>query len=393
MSFWKRWKNWKGWKKGAALLSAAGMLVFCHGGEAQAAPEVSASSSVLMEAQTGKIVCGRAETERRPMASTTKIMSALLLLESGGLDEEFTVDPEAIKVEGSSMGLQEGDIVTKRALAIGMLLPSGNDAANVTAVKLAGSQAAFADLMNQKAEEIGMKDTHFVTPSGLEDPEHYSTAYDMALLTREALKNEDFRAICSQSTMQLSFGNPPYQRWLKNSNKLLGYYQGCIGVKTGFTDEAGRCLVSAAEKNGVTLICVTLHDPNDWADHAALLDYGFTQVKNYRVNPPGNLSSVPVVGGTAERAGLQALNPPQIALMQEDMSKISTKTILPEFVYAPVKNGDEVGAVEYYLDGVRFASLPLIVAEDVPAPEEKPGIWEQISSWLKHLFQPKDETT
>lgn len=165
------------------------------------------------------------------MASTTKIMTTLLCLESGGLDDQFVVDGEAIKVEGSSMGLTEGDVVTKRALCYGMMLPSGNDAANATAVKLGGSIENFADMMNERAEKIGMTRTCFVTPSGLEGEGHGSSAYDMALLAREALRNPDFAEICSQKKAKVEFGNPPYERWLTNSNKLLDMYQGVKGVK------------------------------------------------------------------------------------------------------------------------------------------------------------------
>ena len=220
------------------------------------------------------------------MASTTKIMTTLLTIESGNLDTEFMVDSQAIHVEGSSMGLQENDIVTKRALCYGMLLPSGNDAANASAVAVAGSIPAFAELMNRRAAEIGMTRTCFVTPSGLEGTGHGASAADMALLTREALRNETFREICCQASARVKFGNPPYQRTLYNSNKLLRMYDGVIGVKTGFTDEAGRCLVSACERNGVTLICVTLNDRDDWNDHMHLYDYGFTQVSPVTLEIP-----------------------------------------------------------------------------------------------------------
>ncbi|MBP1549768.1 MAG: D-alanyl-D-alanine carboxypeptidase, partial [Oscillospiraceae bacterium] len=227
---------------------------------------ISAESYVLIDAQTGTIIASDNEFKERPMASTTKIMTTLLLLESGNLDEEFKVDNAAIRVEGSSMGLCEDDIVTKRSLCYGMMLPSGNDAANQTAVLLAGNATEFAKMMNERAEKIGLKNTNFVTPSGLHDENHYSTAYDMALLTREALNNSYFREICGKQRVKIRFGNPPYERWLVNTNKLLYLYEYCIGVKTGFTDEAGRCLVSAAEKDGVTLIAVTLNAPNDWQD-------------------------------------------------------------------------------------------------------------------------------
>ncbi|MDE7278802.1 MAG: D-alanyl-D-alanine carboxypeptidase [Oscillospiraceae bacterium] len=241
------------------LLSATVLLPFAPKADAVSLAGLSAKAAILIDAQTGTVIAEKNERQRLPMASTTKIMSALLLLESGDLDTQFKVDNNAIMVEGSSMGLCEDDIVTKRTLCYGMLLPSGNDAANQTAVMLAGSTEKFAEMMNSRAKEIGLEDTNFVTPSGLHDENHYSTAYDMAVLTREALKNEDFREICGTKRAKLKFGNPPYERWLVNTNKLLTMYDACIGVKTGFTDEAGRCLVSAAEKNGVTLICVTLN--------------------------------------------------------------------------------------------------------------------------------------
>ena len=180
------------------------------------------------------------------MASTTKIMTALLTLEQGGLDDYFQVDSDAIRVEGSSMGLQEGDSVSLRALAYGMLLASGNDGANAAAVRIAGSIPAFVERMNARAAEIGMADTRFATPSGLDDPGHYSTAYDMALLAREALQSPLFAEICAQSKAVVQYGNPPYNRWLTNHNRLLREYPGTIGVKTGFTKASGRCQIGRA---------------------------------------------------------------------------------------------------------------------------------------------------
>lgn len=285
-------------KKWVGILTAGVLLlggVPLEKAAAESSVSVSAASCVVMEAVTGAVLYEKNAREERPMASTTKIMTALLCLESGDLDREFSVDSDAIHVEGSSMGLVEGDRVTKRALCYGMLLPSGNDAAGAAAVELAGSYAAFAQQMNQRAEQLGMTQTHFVTPSGLHDDAHYTTAYDMALLTAAALQNEIFREICSQEKAQVSFGNPPYDRWLSNSNKLLSMDDSIIGVKTGFTDEAGRCLVSAAVRDGVTLICVTLNDPNDWQDHLALYDSCFSMVEPVACAVPENWT-VPVAG-------------------------------------------------------------------------------------------------
>ena len=225
--------------------------------------QTKAKAAVLMDAQTGRVLFAQNAGLRLPMASTTKIMTALLTLEQGGLDNYFQVDSDAIRVEGSSMGLQEGDSVSLRALAYGMLLASGNDGANAAAVRISGSIPAFVERMNARAAEIGMADTRFATPSGLDDPGHYSTAYDMALLAREALQNPLFAEICAQSKAVVQYGNPPYNRWLTNHNRLLREYPGTIGVKTGFTKASGRCLVSCAERDGVRLIAVTLGCPDD----------------------------------------------------------------------------------------------------------------------------------
>lgn len=321
-------------------------------------PEVSAKACVLIEEKTGRIVYDKNSSEKLPMASTTKIMTTLLCLESDGIDDEFIVDSEAIKVEGSSMGLVEGDVVTKRALCYGMLLPSGNDAANAAAVRIAGSAEAFADMMNERAAEIGMTRTCFVTPSGLDADGHGASAYDMALLAREALRNPDFREICSQQKAKVCFGNPPYERWLENSNKLLSMCEGVKGVKTGFTDDAGRCLVSACERDGVSLICVTLNDKNDWNDHSALYDYGFS-VLNKSLLESDEIFHVEVAGGTEESVPVKADG--SIAIGTDGMTenRIKTELILSPFVYAPINADDEVGELKFYYDNRYIESIPV----------------------------------
>ncbi|MBR0484875.1 MAG: D-alanyl-D-alanine carboxypeptidase, partial [Oscillospiraceae bacterium] len=319
---------------------------------------VSAKACILIEASTGQVLFAENIHEKLPMASTTKIMTTLLTIESGDLDTEFMVDNQAIHVEGSSMGLQENDIVTKRALCYGMLLPSGNDAANASAVAVAGSIPAFAELMNQRAEEIGMTRTCFVTPSGLEGTGHGSSAYDMALLAREALQNETFREICSQASATVKFGNPPYQRTLYNSNKLLRMCDGVIGVKTGFTDEAGRCLVSACQRNGITLICVTLNDRDDWNDHIQLYDYGFSQVSPVTLEVPELTQKL--VGSTKESIRLQTESPVVIGAVNHDISEISYRLVLAPFAFAPVKDGEELGRLEYYFKNTKICSVPLL---------------------------------
>lgn len=342
-------------------------------------PEPEARAAVLAEAVTGKIIYEKNSHEKLSMASTTKIMTVLLCLESGDLDEEFTVDPEAIKVEGSSMGLQERDIVSKRDLCIGMLLPSGNDAANAAAVRVAGSIKDFADMMNRRAEEIGMTRSCFVTPSGLEAPGHGTSAYDMFLLAREALKNDDFREICSQKSMKLTFGNPPYERWLKNTNRLLSEYEGVTGVKTGFTDEAGKCLVSSCERNGVSLICVTLNDPQDRADHAAMYDYGFSHVSEAEL-PEGRYYAE-VAGGKEDRISISSGERIYAGIIDGEMPELEKRTFTEPFLYAPVKKGTFAGYTEYYCDGVLVCRQDLYTDDDAERYISKKSFFTLLSDF------------
>jgi len=381
-------------RKKSVLLGLAVLccLLSARWGQAYAVSEnslsVSAKAAVLLEADTGRILYEKNKDQQLSMASTTKIMTALIALESGNLDEPFTVDAEAIRVEGSSMGLREGDIVTLRTLVCGMLLPSGNDAANAGAVRVAGSVEEFASLMNRRAEAIGMENTHFVTPSGLDDDAHYSTAHDMAKLARVAISNSLFREISSRSTVQVSFGNPPYNRWLTNHNRLLKEYKGAIGLKTGFTKKSGRCLVSAAERDGVRLIAVTLNAPNDWQDHTKMLDYGFRNVKP--ISLPINCTALMLqaVGGVKETFGVTTLTIPTVNVAEQDLSRITQKVVVSPFYYAPIRAGDAVGQVELYLDGEKIGGCTLIAKEGVEQriTEIKLSFWEKLQMWFSRIL-------
>ncbi len=339
------------------------LVVVCGSSLKVHAVDVSAKACIMIEATTGNIIFEKNAYEQLPMASTTKIMTTILSLESGDLDTEFTVDSDAIKVEGSSMGLVEGDIVTKRALCYGMLLPSGNDSANATAVRVGGSIESFVSMMNAKAKELGMNSTLFVTPSGLDEGGHCSTAYDMALLTRYALKNPDFREICGSATAQVTFGNPPYDRWLKNTNKLLGMYEGVIGVKTGFTDDAGRCLVSACERDGITLIVVTLNAPDDWNDHMSLYDYGFSQVS--LESPTDEQYTLSMVGGVKDTISLECSQEVLLPKVVGTDTEYQSRVYLNAFEYAPIDKGEKLGYIEYSLGGEIVATTDLISSESV----------------------------
>lgn len=363
-------------KKIIALIAAVGCILTVDIPAAYAENiEVSAKAAVVISADTGEIIYSKNSGEKLPMASTTKIMSALLCLESGDLYEPFTVDSDAIRVEGSSMGLQEGDIVTKYALACGMLLPSGNDGANAAAVKIAGSLEAFAELMNDRAQKMGLSKTFFVTPSGLEGEGHGSSAEDMAILAAEALKNDLFREICSSSSMKLEYGNPPYTRWLKNTNKLLTMCDGVYGVKTGFTDEAGRCLVSACEREGKRLICVTLNAPDDWNDHIKLYEDSFKRVKAQELCIPCEMY-VNLAGSDREKLSVtEGEDIADFTVYNCDTADFTYTVAAPPFVYAPIKAGDMAAELIISDNGRELQRLPLYAAEDAEykLPESEKG--------------------
>ena len=252
----------------AAALAAGSML--CQVPTAQAVG-TSASSAILMEAESGRVLYEQNAHEERLIASITKLMTALVALESGhDLEETVTVGEACTRAEGSSLYLRPGEEISLKGLLYGVMLRSGNDAALAVAEHCGGSVEEFVGRMNEKAAQLGMVNSHFANPNGLNAEGHYSSAYDMALLARACLENEALAEIAATKSATVD------GRVLTNHNKLLWQYEGCIGLKTGYTEKAGRTLVSAARRGGMTLIAVTLNDPDDWRDHTALLDYGFS---------------------------------------------------------------------------------------------------------------------
>lgn len=326
--------------------------------------KLSADSAFLMVADTGEILFAKNETQRRPMASTTKIMTALLALESGKLQQEIIVTPDMLQVEGSSIGLLPGDRISLKTLVSGMLLKSGNDAANVTAHLVSGNIPTFLEEMNQKAQELGMQHTHFATVSGLDADGHYSTAADMAILAAYALKNPLFKTVCAQQSEQVFYGNPPFQRTLTNHNKLLKQYDGTIGVKTGFTKKSGRCLVSAAQRNHVVLICVTLNAPNDWDDHEKLLDYGFSIVHNRVLSEKIPSLSQTVVGGKESTVSLKLQDTLTVPVSDSSLN-YETEIYKMPFLYAPVKANTVVGKVVVRMGEKIIKEVPLVTSAAV----------------------------
>lgn len=354
---------------------------------AASAPDVSASSAVVMVADTAEVVFEKNAYEKRPMASTTKIMTALLTVECATPSRTVVTTAEMVNVEGTSMGLKAGDKVTFHDLVYGMLLASGNDAANTAAISIDGSIEAFARRMNAKATQIGMSDTHFVTPSGLDDQNHYSTAYDMALLGCYALRNPEFRKACSSTGARLCYGQEPYVRYLSNHNKLLKSFEGAIGIKTGFTKKSGRCLVSAAVRNGVTLVCVTLNAPDDWNDHRRLLEYGFSCVTAKQLNV--SLPELDVYGAESSTISLMTSEPVTVALFSDE-SEITTQILLKKFELAPVQCGDVVGCVRVLVNGNAVDEIPIVSYESLAAvtvpTNEEPTLFFRVKTFLSKVW-------
>jgi len=364
-----------GHRAGAVLLAALCLWCGALPARAQQAPAAEAKAAAVVEALTGRTVFGQREDLPLPMASTTKIMTCLLALEQGGLDLPFKVDGEAVRTEGSSMGLRPGDTVTLRALCYGMMLASGNDAANAAAVRCAGSQAAFVARMNRRAARLGMTHTRFATPSGLDAPGHQSTARDMALLLRAALQNPDFCAIAGAKTARVEYGTPPRPRRLTNHNRLLWSCPGMLAGKTGFTRAAGRCLVTAVRRGGVTLVCVTLGCPDDWNQQRQLYDRCFAGLTAVDLRAAAAGLRLRAQGGGA----LPVTVPAQSALLPVPAQQAAALRVVPlvqPLVYAPVAAGQRVGVLECRLGGSVLWRCPLTAAGAVPltfAPRPGPA--------------------
>ncbi len=348
-----------------ALLILTGSMP-CHA----AAPSVSASAYVLMEAESGRVLLAGGETEERAIASTTKIMTALVALRSSRLTDVVTVKREHLR-EGSSMYLAPDETLTVEALLYGLMLPSGNDAAECLADFCGPGTARFVERMNDTAAALGMTHTHFANPSGLDEAGHHSCALDMARLMACAMREPAFAQIVSAKIATAG------TRTMSNHNKLLGAVEGCVGGKTGYTGAAGRTLVTCAERDGLRLIAVTLRDGNDWADHAALYDYGFASYRAERPIRRGEICATAAVrGGKASFAALCAAE--SVCCPVADGETLDVRYELPETLSAPVFMGQAVGEAVVLLDGAEVARVALQASRTVEAAEyRQPRFWRR----------------
>lgn len=349
------------------------------------AEAISAHSAVVIDARTGDALFTHNADEVLPMASTTKIMTAITALEAGNLDQTYKVKKEYTLVEGSSMYLKEGEELTLRDTLYGLMLMSGNDAALAVAGEC-GGQEAFIEQMNEKALDLGLGNTHFDNPNGLDSENHHTTARELAKLTAYAMKNETFREIVSTKTYTNA------GRTMTNHNKLLKMYPYCVGVKTGFTKKSGRCLVSAAERNGRLLVAVTLNAPDDWNDHMAMYEDCFSRFQPYTMHESGQvLGEISVQGGTADRSGVCAANTVTLWLTQAERSQIATVIRGRRFVYAPIEAGKQYGSVAYCLHGETLAQDALFYnAGSQMLPEQK-GKLENMIDQIRSRFDQQGE--
>ncbi len=331
----------------------------------KSADAVVAKGYAVMEQSTRRMLFCENENLRLPMASTTKILTAITAIECcDDLDRIVTVPREAQGVEGSSIYLETGEQLSVRDLLYGLMLQSGNDAAVALSMTVLSGKEEFIKKMNEVARAAGAMNSNFKNPHGLHDPEHYTTCRDLALITAYAMGNPVFKEICATKRVEIPWNHREYNRIILNKNKLLSRFEGANGVKTGYTKAAGRCLVSAAERDGMQLICVTLNCPSMWEDSASLLERGFSQFKMINLCEKGTLRSLPVEGlGKSANVGLK--NPICYPLREEEQKHISFEIKTRDCLTAPMKSGEEVGKIQVFLNKQLIFEEKIFTMEEV----------------------------
>lgn len=357
----------------------SGVAVLCS---AIDEPSVSAYSAILINANTNEVIYSKDAEQTRSMASTTKIMTAILAIESGKMQEQVLITEAMVGEQGTSIGLTVGYEMTLETLIYGLLLESGNDAANAVAVYLGGTIENFAAMMNEKAQEIGMVGTNFVTPSGLDDDEHYTTAYDMALLGSYAIKNDVFCEICSTQSIQVSYIEPEKDVTFSNHNSFLTAYDGAFGIKTGYTTKSGRCLVTAVEQDGVVLVAVTLNASDDWNDHCKMYDYGFAVTQSSTVQIDF-ATTVRVYGSKNSQINVELSQYEYTYSSMRLIDEFEQKVYLPQMLYAPISRGDSIGWIELYYEGVLIETVEILAQEEAISLDETYEPKLSLFDWIK----------
>lgn len=353
-----------------------------------AAPELTAKAAIVMEASTGKVLYSRNANERRYPASTTKIITLITALEYGNLDENVIASNNAATTEGSSLWLSPGEQLKLRDMLYGIMLVSGNDATVAVAEHISGSVENFAKLMTEKAHSIGAINSNFVNTSGLPDERHYTTAYDLAKITAYGYKNPLFAQIVSTKHKVIPWPGKDHDRDLYNENRMLWLYDGANGVKTGYTDAAGRCLVSAANRNGIQLIAIVLDSEYMWDDSIKLLDYGFAQLKPVPVINKGDiLKTVTIKEGKTNNIKLLAVNDIILPMADNEQGKFTTVVEAPTKIDAPIASGQKLGTVKVMYNNVEVANTDLIADQAVDRKSFFGMLWGSIVGLVKLVIQ------
>lgn len=361
----------------AAILLLLPLCSVFAAAESASAGDVSAQAAILVEASNGEVIYEKNPHEKLPMASTTKIMTAVVALEHGDLSKTVQIAEGACGVEGSSIYLTAGEELTLEDLLYALMLESANDAAAAIAYEVAGGIDQFAELMNQTAEKIGLTESHFTNPHGLDHEAHYTTAYDLAKLTAYALRNDQFRTIVSTYKHQIPLRGDEGVRVLLNHNKLLRISEDVIGVKTGFTKRSGRCLVSAAERDGVRVIAVTLNAPDDWRDHQLLHEAGFARYHLERLAEPGQFTfDIPCP--TAENGVVTVTNTDSLSACLKNGTEVTYVAEAPHLQMPPVNSGDVLGRVIFSANGKTIGEIPLYAQNTVAEPEDNRSLGQKI---------------
>lgn len=350
----------------------------------------SAGAACLMNSVTGEVVFEKNSNEKLPMASTTKIMTLLVALDKSEPDDMVTISQNAVLEEGSSAYLESGIQVSMRDLSYGLMLNSGNDAAVAIAEHISGSTEKFAEDMTKLARKIGARNTCFKNPNGLDEEGHFTTARDLALITRYALKNDEFREVVSTRSYTAQYIRPSGEiipMEFANHNRLLREYDGCIGVKTGFTKKCGRCLVSAARRGDSEYIVVTLNDPNDWKDHKELLELGFAGTHIVRAVSKGDC--VKYIKNGNSKCEFIAASDYNLPLDGDKSRDIKLRPIMPETVNFSLNAGEKVGVIEIYCDDTYIDSVDIVASCDFIAEGEhksKHSFWFRVLNMLKNIL-------
>lgn len=323
----------------------------------------SAECACVINALTGDVVFSKNMNQKHAMASTTKIMTAIVAIERCNMDEIVDVSATAANQEGSAAYISEGNQYYMKDLLYGLMLNSGNDAAVAIAEHVAGSEKSFAELMNEKAEELGLGNTHFMNPNGLDNPEHYTTVYNLALIARYAMTLPQFREIVATQTAQAQALNSDEILYFSNHNKMLSLYEGANGIKTGFTKSTGRCLVSSAQRDGMEFIAVTLNDPNDWNDHAEMLDYAFAEHYPKKLIEQGDTVKVTNIDG--KDYSMVAASDFTIPFKEHQKTQVEVISHISNDLQAPINQGEKVGWLEIVCDGVSVGEVDIISENDI----------------------------